>query len=44
MDAEGGERWRLEGYLPKEEFQANLEMGLARVAFTRKDWADAERR
>lgn len=44
MDPEARERWRLEGYLPKEEFQANLEMGLARVAFTRKDWADAERR
>jgi hypothetical protein len=44
MDAEGNERWRLEGYLPKDEFHAHLEMGLARVAFMKKDWADAERR
>ena len=44
MDPEGKERWRLEGYLPKEEFRANLEMGLARVAVMRKDWAEAERR
>ncbi len=44
IDPEGKERWRLEGYLPKEEFRANLEMGLARVALMRKDWPDAERR
>lgn len=44
MDPDGEEEWRLEGYLPKEEFRAKLEMGLARVAFKRKDWADAERR
>ena len=44
VDPEGKERWRLEGYLPKEEFQAHLEMGLARVALARKDWAEAESR
>jgi hypothetical protein len=44
MDADGKERWRLEGYLSKDEFKVNLEMGLARVAFTKKDFADAERR
>jgi hypothetical protein len=44
MDPDGKERWRLEGYLTKDEFKVNLEMGLARVAFTRKDFADAERR
>jgi TolA-binding protein len=42
MDSAGEERWRLEGYLPKDEFQADLEMGLARVAFMDKRWADAE--
>jgi TolA-binding protein len=42
MDSAGDERWRLEGYLPKDEFQADLEMGLARVAFMNKQWADAE--
>ena len=44
MDPDGKERWRLEGYLPKEEFRANLEMGLARLALARKDWTDAEQR
>ncbi len=42
LDADGEERWRLEGYLPKEEFRANIEMGLGRVAFMKKDWAAAE--
>jgi hypothetical protein len=44
MDSEGVERLRIEGYLPKEEFRAHLEMGLARIAFMRKKWADAEHR
>ena len=43
MDPEGEERWRLEGYLPKDEFRVDLEMGLGRVAFMRKDWTDAEK-
>lgn len=43
MDPDGEERWRLEGYLPKDEFRADLEMGLGRVAFMKKDWADAEK-
>lgn len=44
LDAKGVERFRLEGYLPKDEFRAQLELGLARVAFMSKRWADAERR
>ena len=44
LDPDGKERWRLEGYLPREEFRAHLEMGLARLALARKDWADAENR
>ena len=44
LDSDGAERLRVEGYLPKEEFRAQLEMGLARVAFTHKQWADAEQR
>lgn len=42
MDPEGHERKRLEGYLPKDEFRTFLELGLARVAFMKKDWAVAE--
>ena len=29
--------------MPKDEFQAQLELGLARVAFEEKRWPDAER-
>lgn len=41
MDSSGEERWRLEGYLPKDDFNAFLELGLARVAFMKKDWQAA---
>lgn len=44
LDSNGTERLRLEGYLPREEFRAQLELGLARVAFMSKNWAEAERR
>jgi len=44
MDPDGKERSRLEGYLPRDEFRLFLEMGLARVAYMKKDLADAERR
>jgi TolA-binding protein len=44
LDWNAEERFRLEGYLPKDEFRAQLELGLARVAFMNKDWATAEQR
>jgi hypothetical protein len=44
LNSDGVERLRIEGYLPKTEFRAQLEMGLARVAFMQKQWADAQRR
>jgi hypothetical protein len=44
LDPEGTERSRSEGYLPNTEFRARLEMALARIAFMRKDWAEAEKR
>ena len=44
LDPDGKERSRLEEYLPKDEFRAHLEMGLARLALSRKDWTEAERR
>lgn len=43
MDADGAERYRIEGYLPKHWFRARLEIGLGRVAFMQKKWADAEK-
>lgn len=42
-NADGKERYRLEGYLAKDEFEVFLEMGLGRVAFMKKDYAGAER-
>jgi hypothetical protein len=44
LDANGDEVWRIEGYLPRTEFRAQLELGLARLAFTKKKWQDAETR
>ena len=44
LDPNGKERFRIEGYLPKDEFRAQLELALARVAFMSKNWKDAERR
>ncbi len=41
MDADGVERYRIEGYLPKSWFRARLELGLGRVLFTGKKWAYA---
>jgi hypothetical protein len=43
MDSDGVERWRIEGYLPKKEFRAQLEMGLGRVALMKKKWEEAEK-
>ena len=42
FDESGKERFRIEGYLPRDEFAAQLLMGLARVAFMNKKWADAD--
>lgn len=44
LDPNGEERYRIEGYLPVDEFRAQLELALARVAFMSKSFADAERR
>ena len=43
MDSEGVERYRIEGYLPKDWFRARLEMALARVVFMHKKFADAQK-
>ena len=43
LDPEGRERYRIEGYLPRDEFFAKLIAGQARTAFMQKKWADAER-
>ena len=43
MDDAGVERYRIEGYLPREWFRARLEMAVARVDFVHKKFADAEK-
>jgi hypothetical protein len=42
LDSHGVERFRLEGYLPREEFAAQLELGRARLAFVEQRWQAAE--
>lgn len=44
LDSGGVERHRWEGYLPKDDFLAHLELGLAKIAFAHKRFADAEER
>jgi TolA-binding protein len=43
LDENGKERFRIEGYLPKDEFAAQLLMGLARVAVMKKQWGEADK-
>jgi TolA-binding protein len=44
LDADGVERHRVEGFLPADDFLAQLMLGLAHMAFQQERWADAERR
>jgi TolA-binding protein len=44
LDSSGEERHRIEGFLPTDDFIAQLLLGLAKSAFARGDFADAERR
>ena len=43
MDPDGVERYRIEGYLPKDWFRARLEMAVVRLVFMKKKFADAEK-
>jgi hypothetical protein len=43
-DSDGTERHRFEGYLPPDDFLAQLRLGLAHAARARSDWAGAEKR
>ena len=44
IDPLGTEHHRIEGYLPKEDFTTQLELGLAKAAFGRNAFDEAERR
>ena len=43
VDAGGAERHRIEGFIPADEFLAQLALGVAKAAFARKDYATAQR-
>ena len=44
LDEDGIERHRVEGFLPVDDFLAHLKLGLARIAFQRGAFDEAERR
>ena len=44
LDTDGVERHRIEGFLPADDYLAQLMLGLAHMAFKREQWNDAERR
>jgi len=44
LDADGEERHRIEGFLPADDFLSQIAVGLAKSAFQRKDYGEAERR
>ncbi len=44
IDAQGEERHRIEGFLPANDFLAQLLLGLGHSAFARGDFSEAERR
>lgn len=44
LDSGGAERHRIEGYLPVEDFLAQLELGLGKLYFQREDYGEAEKR
>jgi hypothetical protein len=42
LDDQGKEHHRLEGFLPAEDFLAQLKLGVAKAAFAGGRWAEAE--
>ena len=44
LDPDGNEQHRIEGFLPTDDFLAQLKLGAGHAAFKRQDWKDAETR
>lgn len=44
LDPEGVERHRIEGFLPVDDFLAQLELGLGRLHFQNQNYSEAEKR
>ena len=43
VESDGKEQYRIEGYLPADEFLGQLQLGFGHAQFTKKNFADAER-
>ena len=43
LDSEGVERHRIEGFLPADDFLAQLMLGRAQIAFAHQKWDEAEK-
>jgi hypothetical protein len=44
LDSHGTKRHQFEGFLPPDDFLAQLKLGLAHAAFARQQWKEAESR
>jgi len=44
LDPDGNKRHQFEGFLPPDDFLAQLKLGLAHSAFARQQWKEAENR
>ena len=44
LDVDGQERHRIEGFLPADDFLSQVALGLAKSAFQRQEYGEAERR
>jgi TolA-binding protein len=42
LDADGVKRHQFEGFLPPDDFLAQLKLGIAHSAFARQQWKEAE--
>lgn len=43
LDSDGVERHRIEGFLPNDDFLAQLMLGRAKMAFAHENWDEAEK-
>jgi len=44
LDSDGVERHRIEGFLPNDDFLAQVMLGNAKIAFAQENWDEAEKR
>jgi hypothetical protein len=44
LDSAGDAQWRIEGFLPSDDFLGQLMLGRAHIDFKQGKWADAEKR